>query len=212
MTLDLPGVYAAAVARVAELAEGVDERTARRGVPATPAWTVHDLLAHVAGAANDAVVGRMDGAPGRGWTNRQVVERRTASVGELADELREFGARMPVDTFDPAEPSPAWDLLVHEADLREALDLPRADPLTWELLLPGVVAQLGSRPSVSGFEVRTADSTWQVGVPSGVVTVAADDYELLRILFSRRSTEQIARVSDGVGLLESVAMFGPRAA
>ena len=43
-----------------------------------------------------------------------------------------------------------------------------------------------------------------------MITLAGDDYELLRILFSRRTTEQIARVSDGLALLEGATFFGPR--
>lgn len=212
MSLDPAALYADAVERVATLAEGVGETAARRAVPATPAWTVHDLIAHIAGATSDVVEGRLDGWPGRSWTNRQVVERRSTTTAELAAELRLAGARMPVERLAAEGPTPVWDLLTHEADLREALDLPRAPADTWELLLPLVVRSIGRRPGVSGFEVRTGEGTWQVGVPSAVVTVAADDYELLRILFSRRSTEQIARVSDGAALLEPVTLFGPRAA
>ncbi|PWD51413.1 hypothetical protein C8046_12870 [Serinibacter arcticus] len=212
MTPDLPGLYADAVERVATLAAGVDERVGRRAVPATPAWTVHDLLGHLAGAATDVVDGRLDGSPGRSWTNRQVVERRSRTTAELASELRASAGRMPAGTLTAAGPTPVWDLLTHEADLREALDLPRAPAATWELLLPLVVAVIGGRPRVRGFEVRTTQASWRVGVPTALVTLDGDDYELLRILFSRRSTEQIARVSDGVGLLEPVALFGPRAA
>src|SRR6478735_1691502 len=57
-------------------------------VPATPAWTVHDVLAHLAGGPADALSGRMDGAPSPQWTARHVDERAAATVDELVAELR----------------------------------------------------------------------------------------------------------------------------
>ena len=78
------------------------------------------------------------------------------------------------------------------------------------MLLPQVVAFLGKEPGLQGFEVRTSDNAWTIGTPISVITLAGDDYELLRILFSRRTTEQIARVSDGLALLEGATFFGPR--
>ena len=203
-------VYRDAVERVAAIAASVDEASGKRAVPATPAWTVHDLLAHLAGSANDAINGRMDGAPGRAWTNRQVVERRTATTAELGEELTRFGGELAQTHLDGNRPNPGWDLLIHEQDLREALGLDRAPSETVELLLPQVVAFLSKEPALQGFDVQTTENLWTIGTPISVVSLNGDDYELLRILFSRRTTEQIARVSDGLALLEGATFFGPR--
>ena len=41
-------------------------------VPATPQWTVHDVVAHLSGISEDATSGNMAGAPGDAWTAAQV--------------------------------------------------------------------------------------------------------------------------------------------
>src|SRR6478736_3628031 len=57
-------------------------------VPATPAWTVRDVYAHLAGGPADALSGRMDGAPGPEWTSRHVGERARLPLDVLVAEIR----------------------------------------------------------------------------------------------------------------------------
>ena len=57
----LETTYRAARGRLRELAAALSDEQLRRQVPATPRWTVHELLAHVVGVAADAVSGRLDG-------------------------------------------------------------------------------------------------------------------------------------------------------
>jgi hypothetical protein len=52
-------------------------------VPATPEWTVHDVLAHLAGVTQDAATGNMAGAPGDAWTAAQVARGASVSDGDL---------------------------------------------------------------------------------------------------------------------------------
>ncbi|TNU72888.1 maleylpyruvate isomerase family mycothiol-dependent enzyme [Miniimonas arenae] len=208
--MSLEEIYADAVTRVATLAATVTPAQAGRVVPATPEWTVHDLLAHLAGAVHDFVTGETDGAPSRAWTNRHVVDRRRTPTADLGAELREYAGLLPASVVGAPGAPPRWDLLVHEQDLREALDLERAPEDTWRTLLPEVVERLGRRPAAIGFDVTTTESTWTIGVPTTALTFAAEDYELLRVLFSRRTTFEIAALTDGVGALEAVAVFGPR--
>ena len=61
--------YVAVKDRVVELAAGLDDRDR---VAATPAWSLHDLLAHIVGVADDVVSGRVDGYASADWTRRQV--------------------------------------------------------------------------------------------------------------------------------------------
>jgi Mycothiol maleylpyruvate isomerase N-terminal domain len=64
---DLAGGYADARRRLWELLAGMDEAALGAQVPACPAWTVQDLLAHLTGIAADAAGGptsQMPGGPG----------------------------------------------------------------------------------------------------------------------------------------------------
>src|SRR6476659_10164854 len=85
---DWGAVYRANVDAVCALAESLDAEELSRVVPATPDWTVHDVLAHLAGSPADLLAGRMDGAPSAAWTARHVDERAARSVDELVTEIQ----------------------------------------------------------------------------------------------------------------------------
>jgi hypothetical protein len=57
-----------------------------RTVPATPAWSVRDAVAHVVGIAHDLNAQRFDVTDPDTWTARQVRERRDASIDDLEAE------------------------------------------------------------------------------------------------------------------------------
>jgi len=67
MTIDLGETYKAARERISRLVTG-DNIDPTLPVAATPEWTVHCVVAHVAGIAVDASTGNMEGAPGEAWT------------------------------------------------------------------------------------------------------------------------------------------------
>jgi uncharacterized protein (TIGR03083 family) len=106
-------------------------------VPATPEWTVHDVVAHLSGVTEDATSGNMAGAPGDEWTAAQVARGRSKSLGELI-ALWQERAPMVEAVFSSPEGQPMLagviDVHTHEADLRHAFGLPvdvPADFLTW---------------------------------------------------------------------------------
>jgi uncharacterized protein (TIGR03083 family) len=158
-------------------------------VPATPAWTVHEVLAHLAGGASDMVTGRMDGAPSPEWTSRHVSERARLPVADLMEELRSHQTAVAESVVDNPRPALVWNIAVHHADLHEALDRPRlAEPL-WR----PIVDALGPRldPAVAG------------SVPP---------YEVFRGAFSRRSRRQMQGWGTGLSAeeLDEMCIFGPR--
>lgn len=208
--MDNVAIYRAAAERVAAIAESLTEQQAGQTVPATPEWSVHDLVAHVTGAASDFVTGNTANAPSRAWTNAHVVQRRGRPLGDIAAELRESALAVPADLITPDGAAVRWDMVVHEQDLREALGLERAPEETWRSVLPAALARLGRRPGVPGFDITTAEGTWRLGIPTTRLTFAGDDYELERVLFSRRTTQQISRLMAGVATLEAATVFGPR--
>lgn len=204
--------YLAAADRVATILQDSDEDTLAARVAACPDWTVHHLGAHLAGAVTDFLDGRMDGAPGPVWSARHVAERRDLTGGELATQLTSGARRLAPEVFASPSPTPVWDLLVHEGDLREALRLPVQPEQVSSTLLPVVVAFLAmiGKPE-GGITISTTERRWTIGDGQTEARIDGDDYALLRILFSRRSTAQIEKSTSGdVAVVASLGIFGPR--
>jgi hypothetical protein len=199
-------VYADCVTAIIDVADGLTPEQLAVTVPATPAWTVHEVLAHSAGAPADALAGRMDGAPTPAWTGRHVAERADASVADLVAELRATAAAAADSVRDNPRPALVWDKAVHLADLHEALGLGAPAEHTWADVLDGVA---GWRLAELPLTVQAGQRTWGAGGDEVVVT----PYELFRALFSRRSRAQI-RAWAGPGPtddeLDAVPVFGPR--
>jgi uncharacterized protein (TIGR03083 family) len=188
---DWGALYRENVAAVVALAGDLTEEQLAATVPGTPAWTVRDLLAHLAGAPADAATGRMDGAPGPEWTARHVSERVGFPVPELIAEMRSHQDAIAASTVDNPRPAIVWDIAVHHADLLEALGRPALAGHLWEPVLANVAPiKFGS-----------------AGVPEEV-----DGYELFRAIFSRRSRAQMQ--AWGLALspeqLDELCIFGPR--
>ena len=55
-------------------------------VPGCPEWSVHDLVAHMAGVTDDVTHGRIDGVGTDPWTAKQVAARKGASLAEMLTE------------------------------------------------------------------------------------------------------------------------------
>ncbi|WP_370248370.1 maleylpyruvate isomerase N-terminal domain-containing protein [Nocardioides sp.] len=157
-------------------------------VPATPQWTLRDVVAHLAGVGADMVAGRLDGAPGEAWTARQVAERADRTLAELIEELRDGRDAAVAAVAASGVAPPAFDSAVHLADLHEALGLPAPASSAWAPILEAVadrVAPLRGR------------------VP---------DYELFRAAFSRRSRRQLQAMAPHFTAeeIELVGVFGTR--
>jgi len=169
-------------------------------VPATPAWSVHDVVAHVAGVARDAVNGNMVGAPGNEWTEAQVSRSVTVSIDELVEQWNIDGLILD-EVFSGATDgmlvAGVLDVHTHEADLRHALGLPfraPADVLGW-------AAQRLRRGFFEAVEAA--------GLPE--VDVAATDAEWFRGRFGRRTGDEVRNYvwsADPTPYLDTWFVFG----
>jgi uncharacterized protein (TIGR03083 family) len=188
--------YRTARGRVNELAATLSDEQLHVQVPATPRWTVHELLAHLVGCASDAVSGRLDAVTSDQWTARHVRERRRNSVGELMAEWDRISAAADAGLTDDQlyGPNLAIDTICHEADLHEALGLPRVDREHWQPFLDVTMLYLGRqlRRSTTLLIVDDQDQQWSCGSGEPMTLLRADGYELLRANLSRRSLSQIA--------------------
>jgi len=181
-------LYRDHVDAVAALAPTLTDAQLATTVPATPEWTVHEVLAHMVGVPSDMLSGRMDGAPGPGWTARAVAERRDRPVEDLVAELRSNADALVASVTDNPAPAPVWDLAVHHTDVHEALGLPRIPERLWQ---PVADALAQRAPELAG------------QVPA---------YELFRASFSRRSRGQMQAwgTDRSAEQLDDVCIFGPR--
>jgi uncharacterized protein (TIGR03083 family) len=200
---DWAQLYRDHVDALAGMASGLGEDELATTVPATPAWTVREVLAHLAGGAADVVAGRMDGAPSPAWSSRHVAERAGMRVADLMGELRAGQEALVQAVAGVDRPAPVWDMTVHHADLHEALGRGELPERLWQPVLAGVAPyRLGEQP----LTVFAGDAAYGAGGPEVMVA----PYELFRALFSRRSRAQIAVWAGDRLDAEQVCVFGAR--
>ncbi len=181
-------LYRDHVEAIGSLTSGLTDEQLATPVPATPEWSVHEVLAHLAGGASDALTDRMDGAPSAEWTERHVGERRDLSAADILTELRGHQDGIAASVVDNPRPAFVWNIAVHHADLHEALGLPVLPERFW---MP-VADALADR------------------VPEPARAVPP--YELFRAFFSRRSRSQMQAWGTGLSAeeLDELCIFGPR--
>ena len=114
--------------RVGALVADADDATLDTVAPATPGWTVHDLLAHLVGVTADIVSGNLDGVGTDAWAAAQVEARRDRSAAELVSEWNEHGPVVEemAAQFGRAAGQLLSDATTHEHDTRGAFDTPGA--------------------------------------------------------------------------------------
>ena len=179
MTYDLGASYRAARERIGELV-GAHVAAADRMVPATPDWTVHHVLAHLAGVAQDIATGNMTGAPGDDWTAAQVQRGAGRSVTDLVALWSEHAPTLEDVLSGPhggRASAAVMDVHCHEADLRHAFglaaDLP-ADFLTW---------------SAQAMRDRLDTQVAEAGLSA--VTIDIDDFVWFRARLGRRTEAEV---------------------
>jgi hypothetical protein len=161
-------------------------------VPCTPAWTARDVLSHVSGIPDDALAGRMEGAPADEWTAAQVERNRHARVDELLDRWAQQASGFADVIESMGETRPPFDLHSHEHDLRQALGRPGGRS-------NAIVETAGyGLASIGGVGVRVVieldDGRMVVSDTDGTSEVTLRDvsvFELFRSRLGRRSREQV---------------------
>src|SRR3954462_11973710 len=80
--------------RVVQLVVEADATALGTAVPACPAWSVHDVLAHLGGLCTDVVSGNIAGAATDAWTAAQVTARRGAPLADMLGEWADVGPQV----------------------------------------------------------------------------------------------------------------------
>ena len=211
-------VYRETRERLAELVRDLDETDLRRSVPASPAWSVQDVVAHVTGIACDALDGKIEGTGTDEWTDAQVSSRRGRS---LEDVLAEWETRAPelesaIDAFPPAAGlALIQDLYCHEQDIRHAVGRPGGrDSDAADRSLEFNLERLRRRIAKHGLpslRVRSGGREWARGDGEPQATLEADTFELSRSLAGRRTRDQVTALGwdgDPSPWMDHFSMYG----
>lgn len=215
-------VYEATRQRFERTIRSLDEAQLHTFVPATPAWRVRDVLAHVVGLAADLNAQRFPAADdlgGSAWGAAQVAARVDAPIDDiLAEWAREAPAFENGLRLFGYEESCHFvaDLHAHHQDVCGALGLTRDDdPLTVQVALDhylGFLHQLLADAAWGVLAVHAGGEVRVLGTEAGGrrAQVAGSAFEVLRAFSARRSVEQIRRlrwrgdVDSLLALLESL--------
>jgi uncharacterized protein (TIGR03083 family) len=172
-------------------------------VPACPVWTIRQVIAHLAGVAQDIVGLNLDKKGTGPWADAQVARLGGHSIDDLLDL---WGQSLDSVTANLAFASDAgvcqlvFDTLTHEHDIRGALGEPgsRAGDLTFRAAL-GFMTTMGDQFIRQGelptlrLSTPTIGSV-QLGDPHTVrahVGLSLSDFEALRAFGGRRSITQL---------------------
>lgn len=196
--MDCGRLYGAKRRELVDLLAALDAGDLGTMVPATPAWSVRDVLAHVVGITADLNAQRFDVADPDEWTARQVRERQGRSVAELADEwereapLFEEGLRLLGYEIGSHY---VGDLLQHTADVCHALGRGRlADDEALAVGLDFYRIELDralTRSQRGTVVIQVAGEEWPLGTGPTIGTLRASRFDIFRTLGGRRSESQI---------------------
>jgi uncharacterized protein (TIGR03083 family) len=240
MAIDLADAYEQTQANVAALVRDLPDARLGAFVPASPDWTVQDVVAHVTGIAADLGQGRIPmeldlvrslndetlAAQRESLTARQVEERRGRSIDEVIDE---WDSHMPalLAMIRGEQPFPApvpfaeaiivTDLAVHAQDIRGALGTPGdRDSAAVSMALLSYVAAFGLKLREAGLPAMrfVYDGKERVaGDGEPAATLTARRFEVFRALAGRRSRDQILAMDwhgDPLPFVALIPAYGER--
>jgi len=194
-----PGqIYAEARLRLCDLVRSMPDDQLATTVPATPKWTVKDVIAHLVGGPTDLLDGVFGGPGGMdGWTANHVNTRRDKTLDEILDEWAAISPKVEeaVDAEGSRVVVLVADVVTHEQDVRNATGNQGArDTSGIDWTLQFFTGQVGHRLKEAGapaLRIRAGKDEWLLGDGEPVTTVDADEYELVRGMVGRRSESQI---------------------
>ena len=139
----------------------------------------------------------MEGAGSPAWTARQVADRAGRTLAEITGEWAERGPDLDEWITDREDPPMflAYDVWTHEQDILGALgqrgerDDERVQDLAAAALASFNERFIAESLPASRSSVTESSACWAKVTPE--TTLHIDDYELMRMLFGRRSLHQI---------------------
>jgi uncharacterized protein (TIGR03083 family) len=212
---EVGAAYTGCFERITALTRGLDAESGAAPVPTCPIWTVHDVVAHVAGVADDALAGRLDGVATEPWTAAQVEARRGRAIDDILAEWEANAASFAglLDGIGDPGRQAVLDVATHEHDIRTALAAAGArDSDAVHIGFGWLVPRFVGAAETHGLAVRVAvDEGPSWGDGGAEVTLRGERFELMRAMTGRRSLDQLRGLrweGDGESVLP-VFTYGP---
>lgn len=186
------------------------EDTWEVSLPACPLWSVRDVVAHMTAVAEDWVAGTLTGPPTDAQTAAQVARfdgQDTTAVLAAWDVAAAQLQRLAERGTAP----PLGDIVVHEHDIRGALDTPGARTDAAESQASDQLLNILSTPVP--MRVTVEDGDYRTGPDVGnEIGLRTNRFEVLRWRTGRRSRAQLTAMdwsADPAPVLEHLYLFGP---
>jgi uncharacterized protein (TIGR03083 family) len=184
------------------LVRDLDDAAAATTVPASPGWTVADVIGHMAGIAADVSRGNVDGAGTDPWTDAQVASRKGTVIADLLAEWERHAPN--VEGLLGAVPAASGlrviaDMVTHEHDVRGALGAAGEREsggvdAALQTYVMGLDARLKGN-ALGPLRLMAGSQEWVIGVGDGdsepAATLRTDPFELFRAVSGRRSRTQV---------------------
>ena len=214
IVMDAAAAYVDVRKRILGVVDDLSTEQLETPVPGCPAWTVKDLVGHLTGNVSDFLDGNVEGVGTDEWTARQVAARRDVPPGSVLDE---WNSKHPAFMRAFSDIPPIYqlafvaDVVNHEADIRGALGMPRADAgkamgIAREFYVTTLKQRLDER-GLPAVRLRTDDEELTVGDGEPAATVSGDAYEILRALSGRRTPDQVRALKWEGDAEQYVAVF-----
>jgi uncharacterized protein (TIGR03083 family) len=200
--MNLGAIYADTRLRISDLTRQMSDQELGTTLPTCPAWTVRDVIGHMAGLVDDGTHRRMAGLGTDEWTMAQVDAHRAKSLEEVLADWAKVAAAAEADlegTIGPMGIRLVSDAWTHEQDIRGAVGRPgaRADNSALAPTLSIQTATLGERldaAGLPGIAIRGEDGTvLDAGShPVGITLRVPTAWHYVRAVTSRRSRAQVS--------------------
>ncbi len=215
---DIAAIYDDTRRKVSDYVRGLPDEDLERELPATPGWTVRDVISHLSGDVacilqGDfpeqffAAFGEPEGVRSLNeWTREHIGSRRDLTLDEVLAEWETNSSEL-LEMMSGARPWPEnipsfagtivlTDLAVHQQDIYGAFGDERdRDAAAIRIATAGYVAGMGWRLRAAGIAplvVVTEEKQRVAGNGDPAATVSASRFEIFRALSGRRNPEQIA--------------------
>jgi uncharacterized protein (TIGR03083 family) len=195
--IDWAAEYAAARERTIAFARSLPSQAADVRVPACPAWTVRNVLAHVTGVSVALAGENRPQGDAQAWIDGLVAERAGRSLPSLAEEWADAagGTEAFLLGIGRGGHQLVYDVVSHEHDIRNALGMPgeRDSSGVHACLLALSIRferQLRAQ-ELPAIELTSDGRTWRVGEGEPGLAIELDPFELVRVFVPRRSESQL---------------------
>ena len=180
-------------------------------VPACPGWSVRDVVAHLAGVAEDWVSGLRSRPPNDAETAAQVARFDGRDVDSIVAAWNSTAAQLDKLAANDGVKAPLADIVVHEHDIRGAIAQPgHRDSAAVTCASDQLLSALQPPTPLL---VTVEDAEYHCGPDeSPEMQLRTTRFEAIRWRTGRRSPSQLAAMdwsADPTPVLDHLYLFGP---